>query len=156
MAAQQCIPLTEKKVIVIPTRTIPQGVSALLTLNDDTDTDAMTENMTEAAKCVRTAHITLAARDSDFDGHSIKEGEYLALLEDSLVTSGVESDMVINTVAESLKKFDPEFITIYSGEDVSEDEASATASRIGAIIPDVEIEIAHGGQPIYHYIISAE
>ena len=156
MAAQQCIPLTEKKVIVIPTRTIPQGVSALLTLNDDTDTDAMTENMTEAAKCVRTAHITLAARDSDFDGHSIKEGEFLALLEDSLVTSGVESDMVIDTVAESLKKFAPEFITIYSGEEISEDEAEATASRIGAIIPDVEIEIAHGGQPIYHYIISAE
>ena len=156
MAAQQCVPLTEKKVIVIPTRTIPQGVSALLTLNDDTDTDAMTENMTEAAKCVRTAHITLAARDSDFDGHSIKEGEYLALLEDSLVTSGVESDLVIDTVAESLKEFAPEFITIYSGEDISEDEAEATASRIEAIIPDVEIEIAHGGQPIYHYIISAE
>jgi hypothetical protein len=156
MAAQQCAPMTEKRVIVIPTRSIPQGVSAMLAVEDGESIDEMTALMTEAAKHVRTALITLAARDSVFDGHEIKEGEYLALIEDSLAASGSDIESVIEEVAKTLGGFSPEFITVFIGEDVSEDDAASVAERISSSSPFAETSVIKGGQPVYHYIISAE
>jgi DAK2 domain fusion protein YloV len=156
MAAQQCVPLTDKRVIVIPTRSIPQGISAMLAIDDADGIEDMASRMAEAAERVCTALITLAARDSSFDGQDIKEGEYLALVEDSLAACGPDAYEVIDKVAASLSAISPEFITIFSGEGVSEDDAASVASRIGAASPGAEISVIPGGQPVYHYIISAE
>jgi DAK2 domain fusion protein YloV len=156
MAAEQCIPLTSKRVIVIPTRSIPQGVSAMLAVDENGSVDDITTGMTDAAKCVHTALITLAVRDSVFDGQEIKEGECLALLEDSLAASGSDASVVIDDLAAILGGFSPEFITVYAGENVCEEEAAIVAECIGAASPGAEITIVLGGQPVYHYIISAE
>ena len=156
LAAQLCIPMTEKRVIVIPTKSIPQGVSAMLAFDGAESYDGIEELMTEAAMRVCTAQITLAARDSVFDGNNIKEGEYLALIEDSLAATGPDAFEVIDKVAAALSGFSPEFITIFAGEDVSEDDAADVADRVGAASPGAETSVILGGQPVYHYIISAE
>jgi len=156
MAAQQCIPLTDKRVVVIPTKSIPQGISAMLATDGTEDIDVIAGLMTEAAGRVCTVLITPAARDSVFDGREIKEGEYLALLEDSLSASGPDIHAVIDTVAAALSGFSPEFITIFAGEDVGDDDAAFVADRIAAASPGAETSVIQGGQPVYHYIISAE
>ena len=156
MAAQQCIPLTGKNVIVIPTKSIPQGVSAMLAIAENGSADDIAAGMTDAASRVHTALITLAVRDSLFDGKEIKEGECLAMLEDSLITSGFDAAAVINDLAATLNGFSPEFITIYAGENVSEDESDAVAKCVDAASPGAEVTVILGGQPIYSYIISAE
>jgi len=156
MAAQQCVPLTDKQVIVIPTKSIPQGVSAMLATDGAEDIDIIAGLMAEAAGRVHTALITPAARDSVFDDIIIKEGEYLALLEDSLAASGPDIVAVIDSVAAALSGFSPEFVTIFAGEDVSDDDAAFVAERISAASPGAEASVIRGGQPVYHYIISAE
>ena len=156
MAAEQCVPLAQRHVIVIPTKSIPQGISAMLSIDGSDSVGAIFADMNEAIKRVRSANITLAARDSVFDGIKIKEGEYIALLEDSLIASGPDINAVIDAVAESLNNYSPEFITIFAGEGVDEEEAEATAARIGAVSPSAETSVIQGGQPVYHYIISAE
>ncbi|MDR0490534.1 MAG: DAK2 domain-containing protein [Oscillospiraceae bacterium] len=156
LAAEQCIPLTKKRVIVIPTKSVPQGVSAMLAVDGVSGVDDMIECMTEAALRVHTAMITQAARDSIFDGRSITEGEYIALFEDSLTASGSDVNTVIDAVAETLSGFSPEYITVYAGEDVGEDEAASVAERIGNCAPGAETSVILGGQPVYYYIISAE
>jgi hypothetical protein len=156
MAAQQCAPLTSKRVVVIPTKSVPQGVSAMLAIGESGDIDEKAAQMTEAAKHVRTALITIAARDSVFDGHEIKEGEYLALLEDSLAASGPDAAAVVDEVAAALGGLAPEFITVFVGEDASPSDAASVAGRISAASPNAETSVIQGGQPVYHYIISAE
>ena len=156
MAAQQCIALTDKTVVVIPTKSIPQGISAMLAFDDSCNIENLTADMTEAANRVRTAQITKAARNSVFDGYEIREGEYLALIEGSLAASGSDLTSVLNEVAEALSVFSPEFITVFFGEDVSEDSAASVAELIGASSPGAEITVIRGGQPVYSYIISAE
>jgi len=156
MSAQQCIPLSSKRVVVIPTRSIPQGVSALLSLDGSDSIEAITECMTTAAKKVRTALVTTAARDSVFDDMEIKKDEHLALVEDSLTANGTDAGAVIDTVAITLGKYSPEFITIFTGEDATDGDAEAVTERISAAIPSAEITVITGGQPVYQYIISAE
>ena len=156
MAAEQCIDFSKKRVIVIPTKSIPQGVSAMLSVDEAGSLDEIAGCMTEASGRVRTALITLAARDSNFDGHKIKEGEYLALIEDSLTVNNADINVVVDEVATVLSGFSPEFITLFSGEDASEEEAAAIADRLGAASPGAELSVIPGGQPVYHYIISAE
>jgi len=156
LAAQQCVPLSDKQVIVIPTKSIPQGVSALLAVDGTEGIDDMTACMTAAAKRVRTALITKAARDSVFDGAAIKKDEYLALIEDSLSANGSDAVAVINSVAAALSGFSPEFITIFAGEGISEEDAADVAASIGEFSPGAELSVINGGQPVYHYIISAE
>ena len=156
LAAQQCVPLTEKRVVIIPTKSIPQGISAMLAIDSAEGFEDMADRMTEAAKRVCTALITLAARDSVFDGQQIKEGEYLALIEDSLAASGPDVAAVIDKVAAALSGISPEFITIFAGEGVSEDEAESVADIIGAASSGAETSVILGGQPVYHFIISAE
>jgi len=156
MAAEQCAPLTDKRVVVIPTKSIPQGVSAMLAIDGSGDIDGMCESMTAAAKRVRTALITKAVRDSVFDGMEIKEGHYLALLDDAIAASGIDASDVITEVAEALSGLSPEFVTIFTGEDAEESMAETVAEKIGASSPGAEVTVINGGQPVYHYIISAE
>ena len=155
MAAQQCVPLTDKKVIVVPTKSVPQGISAMLCLDPDESEETMTAAMTEAIDKVHTAQITYAARDSDFDGHSIHAGEYLALLDGALLGNCDNIAPLLEKLGKAAD-FGPEMITVYYGEDVDENGAQATADKLEKIFPDSEIAVVNGGQPVYYYMISLE
>ena len=157
MAAQQCAGLTEKKVIVIPTASIPQGVSAMMAVDPDADTaEAIEQAMTGAAQCVSTAQITYAARNSDFDGFAISEGDYLALTDGKLY--GTDRDL--GALLESLAKFagekDAEFITVFYGDGVTQEDAQRAEQRFADACPEAEVSLLPGGQPVYYYIISIE
>ena len=156
MAAEQCAPLTTKNVIVIPSKTIPQGISAMMRLNPDASPEALTEDFTEALGTVHTAQVTYAARDSDFDGHDIHAGEFLTLLDGALVGSFAAVEDMITALNEVIAPLNPEFITIYSGQEVSNENAASFSEGIGAGLPDAEIALIPGGQPVYYYIIGIE
>ena len=156
MAAEQCAPLTTKKVIVIPTTTVPQGVSAMMRLSPDSDPEALTADFNNAIGTVHTALVTYAARDSEFDGHTIHAGEYLTLMDGALVGSfSVGKDLVQN-LSEAIAPHEPEFITIYYGQEVPEKLANRFCDELGANFPDTETSLISGGQPVYYYIISVE
>lgn len=156
MAAEQCIPLTEKKVIVIPTKTVPQGVSALLSFDPDSTEEELTASMTEMAACVRTAQVTYAARDSDFDGHEIHAGEYLGLLDSALLGSFPEPPPLLEKLCTALVDSDPAILTVYYGADVTEADAQAVSQILTHHFPKAEVNIINGGQPVYYYLIAAE
>jgi len=156
MAAEQCIPLTEKKVIVMPTRTVPQGISALLNFNPDESEEALVEVMNEAAANVHTAMITYAARDSDFGGYEIHAGEYLALLDGALIGSYSDEAELFKALNLAFEELNPEFITVYYGEDVNEEAAEKASETLGACFPEAELSVVNGGQPVYYYMISIE
>ena len=156
MAAEQCAPLTSKNVIVIPSKTIPQGISAMMRLSPDSTPEALTEDFTDALGTVHTAQVTYAARDSDFDGHDIHAGEFLTLLDGTLVGSFAAVEDMITALNEVIAPLDPEFITIYSGQEVSEENAASFSDGIGAGLPNAEIALIPGGQPVYYYIIGIE
>ena len=157
MAAEQCVPLCEDKhVIVIPTRTVPQGISALLNFNIDENEEPLVEAMKDAAARVHTAMVTYAARDSDFDGHQIHAGEYLALLDGALLGSYSSEKTLLRELGWAFNDFDPEFITVYYGQDVDEHDAREAAESIAGCFPDAELSVVDGGQPVYYYMISVE
>ena len=157
MAAEQCIPLCEdKRVIVIPTKTVPQGISALLNFNIDENEEPLVEAMNEAAANVHTAMVTYAARDSDFDGHQIHAGEYLALLDGALLGSYSSEKTLLKELSWAFDEFNPEFITVYYGQDVDEGAALEAAETLGGCFPDAEMSVVDGGQPVYYYMISVE
>ena len=156
MAAEQCVPLTEKKVIVLPTKTIPQGVSAMLNFVVDEPEESLVGAMGDAIGNVHTAMVTYAARDSDFDGHAIHAGEYLALLDGSLIGSYANIKTLFKELSWAFDDFHPEFITVYYGEDVTEEEANTAAETITGNFPDAEVSVVDGGQPVYYYMISVE
>lgn len=156
MAAEQTIPLTEKKVVVIPTKTVPQGVSALLSFNVDEEAGQLAEEMQAAAENVHTAMVTYAARDSEFDGHNIHAGEYLALLDGALLGSYSSIPTLFRELNWAINDFSPEFITVYYGADVAEDDAAEAAETITGCFPDAEVSLVNGGQPVYYYMISVE
>jgi dihydroxyacetone kinase-like predicted kinase len=158
MAAQQAIDIcTERKVIVLPTRTIPQGMSAMLAYDPDSDDETNTELMLEAAGNVSTGQVTFAARDSDFGGFKIKEGDMLAMDNGKLVFTEKE-DPVKTTyrLVRSMATRDTAFVTVIYGEDVTEADAEAITAQIQAQLPDAEVICLPGGQPVYHYIFSVE
>lgn len=156
MAAEQCVPLTEKRVIVMPTKTVPQGISAMLNFSPDESEESLVGAMGEAIGNVHTAMVTYAARDSDFDGHSIHAGEYLALLDGALTGSYANTRTLFKELSWAVDDFHPEFITIYYGEDVTEEEAESAAETIRGNFPDAEVSVVNGGQPVYYYMISVE
>lgn len=158
LAAEQCARLqeTKKRVIVIPTRTVPQGITAMLNLDTYASEETMVSTFNEVIQNVHTALVTYAARDSDFDGHDIKAGEYLALLDGALVGSFGSIEATIDALNEAFRQFDPEFLSVYYGEDVKPDEAQATHALMENAFPDAEVTLADGGQPVYYYMISAE
>ena len=159
MAAEQAIPLSSRKVIVIPTRTIPQGITSMLSFNPDDDSETNAINMTAACKNVSTGSITFAARDSSFDGYNIKEGELLAL--DNGKISFVEKpDQLMKCVTKltkSLCKKDTSFVTLIYGCDIK----TSTAERIASSVRDslskgIEVNLIRGDQPVYYFLISVE
>ena len=157
MAAEAAAELCkDKRVIVIPTRTVPQGISALLNFNIDDNEEPLVEAMKEAAANVHTAMVTYAARDSDFDGHEIHAGEYLALLDGSLLGSYSSEKTLLRELGWAFNDFDPEFITVYYGQDVDEHDAREAAESIAGCFPDAELSVVDGGQPVYYYMISVE
>ena len=157
MAAQQCIGLTEKNVVVIPTASIPQGVSAMMAVDPDmSDADAIAKAMTDAAQNVSTAQITYAARNSDFDGFDIHEGDYLALLDGKLHGTDRDVSALLGGLADEAASRGAEFITVFYGEDVAEEDAHKARDIFTHKCPDAEINLICGGQPVYYYIISIE
>ena len=156
MAAEQAVPLTEKKVIVLPTKTIPQGVAAMLNFVVDEPEESLVGAMGEAIGKVHTAMVTYAARDSEFDGHSIHAGEYLALLDGALIGSYANIKTLFKELSWAFDDFHPEFINIYYGEDVKLEEANAAAETITGNFPEAEVSVIDGGQPVYYYMISVE
>lgn len=157
MAAQQCIGLTEKTVVVIPTASIPQGVSAMMAVDPDmSDADAIAKAMTDAAQCVSTAQITYAARNSDFDGFDIHEGDYLALLDGKLLGTDRDVSALLDGLSDEAASREAEFITVFYGEDVNEEDAHKACDAFTRKCPDAEINLICGGQPVYYYIISIE
>ena len=157
MAAEAAAELCkDKRVIVIPTKTVPQGISALLNFNIDDNEEPLVEAMKEAAANVHTAMVTYAARDSDFDGHEIHAGEYLALLDGSLLGSYSSEKTLLRELGWAFNDFDPEFITVYYGQDVDEHDAREAAESIAGCFPDAELSVVDGGQPVYYYMISVE
>ena len=157
MAAEQCIPICQdKQVIVIPTKTVPQGITAMLNFSPDDEVEEITETLGEAIKSVHTAQVTYAARDSDFDGHIIHAGEYLALLDGKLIGSYTDMKKLMDELGEAASELDPELVTVYYGEDVDEKTASETAAILEGGLPDAEVTVVNGGQPVYYYMISIE
>ena len=156
MAAEQCIPLTEKKVVVIPTKTVPQGISAMLMMDESADVDSLREAMLEAAAGVHTALVTYAARDSEYDGFEIHAGEYLALMDGALLGSYTELDKLFAALGDKAGEYSPAVVSVYYGEDVSDSDAEGAGELFTSRFPDAEISVVNGGQPVYYYMISIE
>ena len=157
MAAQQCVGLIEgRSVVVVPTRTVPQGISAMLAMDPDADTETNRAAMSAAMGKVRTSEITYAARDSDFGGFKIHEGDYMVLADGQLFGTDRSIDALLEHLAASDSHRKAEFINIFYGEDVTEDQAGAALSIFQRQCPNAEITLLAGGQPVYYYMISAE
>ena len=157
MAAQQCVGLTEKQVIVVPTHSIPQGISAMMSVDTaEEDPQAILAAMTEAAAAVTTAQITYAARNSDFDGFAINEGDYLALLDGKLFGTERDITSLLTRLAELAAEREAAFVTLFYGEGVSQEEAEAAQALFTEACPETEISLLSGGQPVYYYTISIE
>ena len=156
LAAQQVDPLTEKKVIVIPSQTIPQGITALLSYDPEGTEENNVAAMTEALGQVDTIQVTYAARDSDFDGHQIRQGDYLAMYNKSLFATSRDLNAVLRGLAEQVRDTGREYITIFYGADITEKQASKAAGIFSSVCPDADVNLLSGGQPVYYYLISAE
>ncbi|GAA6387568.1 MULTISPECIES: DAK2 domain-containing protein [Eubacteriales] len=157
MAAEQCVRLCEdKRVVVLPSKTVPQGISAMLAVDLDAQEEDNTQAMTEALQNVHTAEVTYAARDSDFGGFTIKQGDYLALEEHQLFGTDQDLDTLLTRLAQAPEHQDAGFITIFYGEDVTEEQAQKAADIFTEACPSAEINLLPGGQPVYYYMISAE
>ena len=156
-AAQQCESLTEKQIIVIPTATVPQGITAMMSFDpDENDPQTIAQAMIAAAQTVSTAQITYAARNSDFDGFAINEGDYLALLDGKLFGTSRSMDELLEKLSQHAAQAGAEYINIYTGEGVSEDDGAKTEALFAQSCPDAEVAAIPGGQSVYFYIISIE
>ena len=156
MAAEQVDALTPKHVIVIPSKTVPQGVTAMLGFNPDGSVEENTDALTEALGAVDTMQITYAARNSDFDGYDIHEGDYLALYGSQLFGTSRDIKVLLKSLAEKVRDDGKEYVTIYYGEDVKEKHAQKAADIFADICPNADVNLLSGGQPVYYYLISAE
>ena len=157
MAAQQCAALTEKNVVVIPSKTVPQGITAMMNVDFEAESaEDIAAAMTDSLSTVTTAQITYAARNSDFDGFDIHEGDYLALQEGKLFGTDTALEVLLEKLAQDAAEKEAGFISIYFGSDVTEEEAQKASEIFAGICPDAEIAVLSGGQPVYYYIISME
>ncbi|MBR7131981.1 MAG: DAK2 domain-containing protein [Clostridia bacterium] len=157
MAAEQTIPISTRKVIVLHTRTIPQGITAMLNFDPDAEAEANAIAMERAAEQITTGQITFAARDSEFDGHSIKKGELMALLGGKITFVDTDLEKTVMKLLKQMIKRDSQFVTVIYGADVTEEQAAAIESQIQQKYGSkTEITVINGGQPIYYYIISVE
>ena len=148
--------LSPKEVVVVPTETVPQGVTAMMAVDPELERSALLETMTESIKNVATAQITYAARDSDFDGFQIKEGDYLALLNGKLFGTDRDITVLLESLAREARDRGAEFVTLFHGENVTGEEAQSAQEIFAGQCPDAELSVLPGGQPVYYYIISIE
>ena len=156
MAAEQVAGLTPKSIVVIPSKTVPQGVTAMLGFNPEGSVEENTEALTEALGTVDTMQITYAARNSDFDGYDIHEGDYLALYGSQLFGTSQDIKVLLKSLAEKVRDDGKEYVTIYYGADVKEKHAQKAADLFADICPNADVNLLSGGQPVYYYLISAE
>lgn len=156
MAAEQCRDLTDKNLVLIHSRNVPQGISAMLCFEPDQNIDVMTDAMNTAMENVHTVMITYAARDSDYDGHAIHQGEYLSLYDGTLAGSSSEIEEIVKLSAGAAEDLSPEIITIYYGKDTNESNALRICHAFEKWFPDAEVSAVYGGQPLYYYMISIE
>ena len=156
MAAQQVDALTPKHVVVIPSKTVPQGVTAMLNFNADGTEEENVEAMTESLATVDTMQITYAARNSDFDGYDIHEGDYLAMYGGALFGTSRDIKVLLKALAKKVCEEGKEYITIYYGADITEKQAQKAADLFADTCPDADVNLLSGGQPVYYYLISAE
>ena len=157
MAAEQAQKLADRKVIVLPTRTIPQGMTAMLNFDPEAKPDENAVNMMQAADHVSTGLVTYAARDSEFDGKTIRQGEIMALENGKIVATGTDIVKMTYRLARSMRKKDTQFITVISGCDVSEEDAERTTEMVRAKCGgNIEVSHINGGQPVYYYMLSVE
>ena len=156
MAAEQVNALSPKNVVVIPSKTVPQGVTAMLSFDPEGTVEDNTQAMTDVLSSVETMQITYAARNSDFDGYDIHEGDYLAMDGKGLFGTSKDITVLLKALAEKVRDDGREFVTIYYGADTKERHAQKAADLFTHICPEAEVNLINGGQPVYYYMISAE
>ncbi len=157
MAAEQTVGLIEgREIVVLPSKTVPQGIAALLVMDPEASVEDNRQAMQEAMSRVRTSEVTYAARDSDFDGFQIREGDYMALADGKLFGTDQEIGAILTRLAEAAPQQEAEFINVFYGEDVSEEDANQALAIFQEKCPNAEITLLSGGQPVYYYMISAE
>ena len=157
LAANQAKDIIEDKtIIVVPTKTIPQGITAMISFSPDMNPEENLEAMKDASQCVRTGEITYAVRNTTIDGHAIEKDDIMALGDDGLLAVAKEKDQAVLVAVKAMVNDESEIITIYYGQDIPEEEAEALAARIRKAYPQVETELQYGGQPIYYYFLSVE
>ena len=156
MAAEQVDALSPKRVIVIPSKTVPQGITAMLNFNPDGEETENIEAMTESLATVDTMQITYAARNSDFDGYDIHEGDYLAMVGSSLFGNSKDIYVLLRALAEKVREEQKSYITLYYGQDIKEKQAQKAMQIFADLCPDADVNLLPGGQPVYYYLISAE
>ncbi len=156
LAAEQAAQITEDcKVYVVPSKTMPQGITAMVNYDNGTDATAVVEMMNEAIATVETAQITIAVRDTTIDGQQITEGEYLGILENNIVVHNPSLEETFKQLLEKMNE-EAEIITVYYGEDITEDQAATYAGYAEAIFEEADVELHKGNQPVYYFMISAE
>ena len=156
LAAQQAAELSDRQVVVIGSKTVPQGITAMLNFDPSLPTEENAAAMTDCLDSVTTMQITYAARDSDFDGHQIAEGDYLALCNGALLGTSRDMQTLLRLLAEKVGAEGKEFVNIFYGAETSEQDAEQTAALFSELAPQAEVNLLSGGQPIYYYLISAE
>ncbi|MBQ1235092.1 MAG: DAK2 domain-containing protein, partial [Oscillospiraceae bacterium] len=157
MAAEQTLPLADRKVVVLQTRTIPQGLSAMLSFDPDAELTANCVEMTKAIDHVGTGQITYAARDSEYEGHHIKEGQLMAMKNGKLSFTDDDLQATVWKLTKQLLKKDSSFVTLIVGEDVEDADSELIEQLVQSKLPDdVELAVVKGDQPVYYYIISVE
>lgn len=157
LAANQAQSIVEdKNIIVIPTKTIPQGISALIAYSEEASPEENTEAMTEEIANIKSGSVTYAVRDTEIDDKTIKQGDIMGIGDKTILSVGQNIQDVTKDMIEQLAGDDAELISIYYGSDVTEEDANALAKAVEAVYPDVDVEVNYGGQPIYYYILSVE
>ena len=156
MAAEQAVKLADRNVCVLQTRTIPQGMSAMLAFDPECDFNTNRLEMTRALERVSTGQITFAARDSDYEGHQIKQGEILCLDNGKLAFVDRDVAKAAYKLTKRLVKGDSSYITILYGADVSDEAAEALYDQVSSKYQNIDVNLINGGQPVYYYIISVE
>ncbi len=156
MAAEQAAGLSDKEVAVVPTRTLPQGVGALLAMDPQATPEDSAKTMEEAAASIRTLEVSRAVRDAEFGPVKVRKGQYFVMLDDAPVAAGRFLSRVIRQALDSVPADEGELITLYFGSDTTEKKAQSLATRIRRWYPDLEVEVVEGGQPHYPYILSLE
>jgi hypothetical protein len=157
LAANQAADIEEEKnVVVIPSKTIPQGISAMIGFNEEEDADSNKDAMLEAMSAVKSGQVTYAVRDTSIDGKEIKTGDYMGIDDEGIKAVGTDIDTVIDELVKAMADEDSELLSVYYGEDVSAEAAASLEAKLAESFPDYEIELHEGGQPVYYYLISLE